>query len=316
MLSSTAQEGTKKEANQPPKRTSCSCLNAAKMLLAALPSIVFGAFTVIFTLQQNLTARENRKQDQAQATEQNIRSTFENYVHDISALLLDRKFNKSDPEHLLYIRIKTMAVLRHVDPYRRHDIIWFLYESRLLRGDRPAYERLNLHGCDLSGIQFIGRPGAILQMPYLYLPGVYAPDIVFKWCNITSAVFDGSYLKNAKIFNSFIVRASFSQVYASGFSIGDLILHENSFQSAILRGMEFASGVDVFGWVDLTNADLLDSFRSSAADLNTSSFEHPLVSFRNARFFDGSFGPIDQSNKILNGDAEEMVSKHESLSHS
>ncbi|UJR14510.1 hypothetical protein I4U23_001506 [Adineta vaga] len=51
-------------------------LEIIKLLLAAFSSVVFGVFTIIFTVQQNITANENRKQDQKQADEQSIRTTF------------------------------------------------------------------------------------------------------------------------------------------------------------------------------------------------------------------------------------------------
>ncbi|CAF1449843.1 unnamed protein product [Adineta steineri] len=98
------------------------CLNIIKLILAAFPSIIFGGFTIIFTLQQNHVSNENRKQDQLQADELNIRKTFETYIDHVSILLVDHKFNRSNPEHLLYLRVKTLTALRHVDVNRKTDL--------------------------------------------------------------------------------------------------------------------------------------------------------------------------------------------------
>ena len=156
-LTSTSRMISSEIAANPANAKDSRCLNISNMVLAALPTIAFGVFTIIFTMQQNRAANENRKQDQQQADEQSIRVTFENYINDISKLLLDLNFNRSNTEHLLHIRVKTMTVLRYVDANRKRDIVLFLYESRLLRSDMPASERLNLIGADLGELQFIGR---------------------------------------------------------------------------------------------------------------------------------------------------------------
>ncbi|CAF4050618.1 unnamed protein product [Rotaria sp. Silwood1] len=286
-----------------------ACLNINKMILAALPSIVFGVFTIIFTLQQNQAARENRKQDQQQADELSVRTTFENYINDISTLLLNRKFNRSNPEHLLHIRVKTMTVLRHVDANRKRDVILFLYESRLLRSDQPDNERLSLVDGNLSDVHFIGTLSALLQLSHLYIPGIYAPNIIFDRCQLDLAIFDGAFMPNAKIIDSAIFNTSFDRVYAPDLTMGDVIFYQNNFQGAILHRMNFASGIDIFGTVDMTNADMLDSFTSQQTTINVSVFAHPFLILRNARLSNASFGPINDSNLVIDGGAEETVCK-------
>ncbi|CAF3981239.1 unnamed protein product [Rotaria magnacalcarata] len=311
MPSSFTQNLVHSEVNRSSKPKSCSCLNITKMILAALPTLVFGVFTTVFALQQNQAARENRKQDQLQAEEKNIRSSFENFIDDISALLLDRKFNRSNPEHLLHIRIKAMIVLGNVDANRKVAIIWFLYESHLLRADRPVNERLHLNGTDLSNLQFIGRPTSLHSLFYLYLPGVYASNITFQWCNLVGAVFNDAVMPNAKILHSLIYNTSFHQIYAPGLILGDLVLYGNNFHGAILHRAEFASGIDIFGEVDLTNSDLLHSFRAQQLVSDANIFAYRSVNYRNARLSDGSFGPIDESNLVINGGAEDTCQSEE-----
>ncbi|CAF4197515.1 unnamed protein product, partial [Adineta steineri] len=46
-------------------------LNIIKLLLAALPTVAFGVFTIVFTLQQDASAKATREQDQQQADETN-----------------------------------------------------------------------------------------------------------------------------------------------------------------------------------------------------------------------------------------------------
>ncbi|CAF1435568.1 unnamed protein product [Adineta steineri] len=255
------------------------CLNIIKLILAAFPSIIFGGFTIIFTIQQNHVSNENRKQDQLQADELNIRKTFETYIDHVSILLVDHKFNRSNPEHLLYLRVKTLTALRHVDVNRKRDIILFLHESRLIRN-------------------------APYQLDYIYLPGIYAPNIVFSWCSLKYAVFDHASMSNAQILNSTISYSSFYQINAPNAIIGDIIFHRNNFSNAILIGTHFSG---IIGWkegVFLTNADLFVSYTFEESALNFHNYDINSLNFQNLRFPDGSFRSIDSSNLIVDGGAE------------
>ena len=277
------------------------------MILAAFPSIIFGIFTIVFTIQQNHVANENRRQDQQQADEHNIRTTFENYIDHVSALFLDKKFERNNTEHLLHLRVKTLTVLRHVDVSRKRDIILFLYESRLIRSDMPDNERLNLNSADLHDVQFLGSSGAPVQLDYLYLPGSYAPNIVFSWCRLENAVFDNASISNAKIINSTIANSSFRRIYAPDLTIGDVMLHQNNFTEAVLVRTYFISAIAWREGIDMTNADLLGSYTPYKSPIDFNHLDNHLFIFRNTRFPDGSFRSIDSSNLIVDGGAEEGV---------
>ncbi|CAF1496397.1 unnamed protein product, partial [Adineta steineri] len=252
-------------------------------------------------------SNENRKQDQLQADELNIRKTFETYIDHVSILLVDHKFNRSNPEHLLYLRVKTLTALRHVDVNRKRDIILFLHESRLIRSDIPDTERLNLISADLQNVQFLGSPDTPYQLDYIYLPGIYAPNIVFSWCSLKYAVFDHASMSNVQILNSTISYSSFYQINAPNAIIGDIIFHRNNFSNAILIGTHFAG---IIGWkegVFLTNADLFVSYTFEESALNFHNYDINSLNFQNLRFPDGSFRSIDSSNLIDDGGAEKGV---------
>jgi uncharacterized protein YjbI with pentapeptide repeats len=296
----------------PSKEKDSHCVKVIKILLAALPSVIFGVFTIIFTIQQNQTANENRIQDQNQADEQNIRSTFENYIDDISELLLNTKFTRSNSEHLLHIRVKTLTVLRYVDAGRKRDIILFLYESGLLRSDARPNERLHLTDANLNGIEFVGSSLKPIQLDHLYLPGVYLPNAIFHWCILDYAVFDNSSMSNAKIINSSISHASFRRVYAPDSTMGDLIFHHNNFSGAIVVRTTFVGGGDWKEGNDFTNVDLLDSYGSRGELMMFYDTPRNIMIASNTRSGDGSFYDVDSSELIIDGGAELGVS---SLQH-
>ena len=289
------------------KSKSCSCVTTAKILLAALPSIVFGVFTILFTLQQQQASEKNRQQDQKQTDERNIRSTYENYISDISALLLDRKFNRSNPDHLLHIRVKTLSVLRYVDAQRKRDVILFLYDSHLIRTDRPEYARLNLRGADLSDVQFIGTSANKYELHDLYLPGVHAPNILFHWSQLNNAVFDGASMSNGQFIYCTIPNASFHGIYAPDLLMGDMIFMNNSIRNSNIHRFRLTGAYAVFDTLDLSNVDMLNANQDRSESPSRTMLTSPQIIIRNTRLPDGSFGPIDESDLVRDGGGEISV---------
>lgn len=108
-----------------------------KLLISAVPSLVFGVFTVIFTIQQNAFSKATRELEQRQAIEQRKQSLFDNCINVISDLLVNPHFNRSDAQHLRPLREKILMTLRQVDPMHKRDLILFLYTNELIRNDIP-----------------------------------------------------------------------------------------------------------------------------------------------------------------------------------
>ncbi|CAF4554113.1 unnamed protein product, partial [Rotaria sp. Silwood2] len=126
-----------------------------KLILAVVPSIAFGVFTVVFTLQQNAFAAVAREQDQYQASEQRKQAIFDNCIDVISEILLSPNFNRSNVDHLQPIQVKVITALRRLDSPHKRDIIFYLYANKLIRGDFPLEFRLDLRGADLSEVEFM-----------------------------------------------------------------------------------------------------------------------------------------------------------------
>ncbi|UJR17588.1 hypothetical protein I4U23_004484 [Adineta vaga] len=97
-------------------------IHICKLILIALPSIIFGILTIILTLQQNNFQQLIQKQDQEQIHEENLRLIYQNYIN-ISNILFKKNFQSNE----------SFSSKSH--------IILFLYETHLLRSDVPL--RLN-----------------------------------------------------------------------------------------------------------------------------------------------------------------------------
>jgi hypothetical protein len=128
------------------------CLNFCKLLFAASPTIVFGLFTIIFTLQQESSAKATREQNQRQEDETNRRIIFKEYIDDMTNLLLNRADNQTIDKTLRHIRVQTLTVLPNLDVNRKRNVIVFLYENQLLRSD--VLPNVDLHGANLNGLRF------------------------------------------------------------------------------------------------------------------------------------------------------------------
>ena len=274
-----------------------------KLSLAALPTIIFGIFTIVFTLQQDASARATRQQDQHQADETNRRIIFKEYIDAVQGLLLEEHFHENQSKLLLIVRMHTLTVLRHLDGHRKRDVILFLYENGLLRHDRPP--NVDLRGANLNEIKFVRSSTEACDLGYLYLPGVYAEKIVFNGCSLEGAIFENSSLVGARFDACYLMRSSFSNANLTRSQFHDSQLYATNFTDAVLVESSMESGF--FQQVDFTNADLhrnciSDQLLNPVANGGT----FPNI-FLNTRFPNGSFSEIDTKNLATDGRAEPLV---------
>ncbi len=276
-----------------------------RLLISTLPSIIFGVFTVVFTLQQNSSSRATREQDQRYADAQSKRAIFDNYIDIISERLLNPQFNRSDYEHLQTIRVKTLTTLRHLDRNYKKEIILFLYENNLIRSTLPIEKRLDLDGADLSdGIQFRRSITNRCILNHLYLSGVFASNILFDGCELEQSIFDRSILSQSQFINCSLENSSFIESFLHQTNFHNTDLDRTNFTGAILTETTFFNGI--FQQVDLTNADL---FQSNLTDKQLQIFFNTTKKniLFNTCFPNGSFSYIDSKQLVKNGGAELQV---------
>ncbi|UJR07448.1 hypothetical protein I4U23_011734 [Adineta vaga] len=269
-------------------------LNLLKILLAALPTIVFGVFTIVFTIQQNASARATREQDQRQADETNRRVIFKEYIDDMKELLLDENFKENSYKSLLHMRVQTLTALRNLDADRKHDIILFLYENHLIRHDKSP--NIELHGADLTDVKFGKSSIEICDLTNISLPGISAQNIQFDGCLLTQARFNNALMSNAKFHSCQLAYVNFVKTNLTNAQFCDNQLYYANFTNALLTRTSIKGGV--FQNVDLINTDLYKS------DINDQLL-YPLTNggvmpnrFCNMRFPNGSFSKISNRNLV------------------
>ena len=284
-------------------KASIRWMKVSQLFLAVIPPIIFGIFPIVFTMQQDASARAMREQDQRQADEINRRILFKEYIDDIKEILLNRNIDENLEKSLLYIRIQTLTVLRQLDPSRKRDLILFLYESRLLRHDQ--YPRIDLSGADLNGLALTKSFAHACHLPSLYLPGIYAENLILEGCYLESAIFDNASMGAAR-FDS----CNLAYVKLSNTNLTRAQLWNNNMYSANLTGASLVQSsirYGVFQSIDLTNADL---YNSDIADSLINPLEYGGITANivvNTRYPNGSFSIINEQDLIIDGQADLIV---------
>lgn len=296
---------TTKNSGERRKKKRLKCFLFSKIILAALPTIVFGAFTVVFTIQQDISEKNRREQDQRIADETNQRIIFKEYIDDMKELLFESDSNNISRRSLLQIEIQTLTVLKALDHNRKREVIRFLYRNRLIR--RSSVNRVSLRGADLSNLRFGQSLTESCDFPELYLPGIYGQNIVFKECLLWGADFSEAIMPSAEFDRCLLSPSNFQYANLSG-----SILHSNHLLFANFTG------------ANLTFSTITDGFFQSV-DASNVDFHHSRINFDltervpievvspnnllNTRFPNGSFVQVDQSEIIPEARSPPTVKK-------
>ncbi|CAF1638938.1 unnamed protein product, partial [Rotaria sordida] len=271
-----------------------------RVIISILPTIIFGVFTVTFTVQQNDFFRKTREQDVLVADAQNKRLIFDNYIDVISDRLLSSQFRRNNSEHLLTIRAKTLTALRHLDAHYKSEIIFFLYENKLIREDVPEAERLDLDGADLTSVRFTRSSTRRCILPNLYLPGVVALDIVFDGCRLMDSVFNGGTFNRSQFISCSLGQTQFIDTSLDYATFLGSDLDGVNFKGTLLTNTKF---LDTFVQnLTLINTDMLGS-NMNDSDIILPYTERPNYII-NTRFPNGSFSNIDSKQLVIDGGAE------------
>ncbi|CAF3981015.1 unnamed protein product [Adineta steineri] len=273
-----------------------ACWNWSRILLSACLPLVLGVFTIIFAIQQNSISIANREQDRRQAIVLRQQVMYDAYIKDISKLLLDPSFNRSNRQQLNYVGFKTIDVLRHLSKIQKRDVVFFLHNHDLIRKDKPESQRVSLNGADLTDAHFIRSKSMNCDLRNISLGSVLASNIVFERCDITYVGFENSLMVGAKFIGSFMHGVTFFKANLVDAIFDGNIMYEITFSHASLVNLKF------FGMkpttADFTNADLLNS------DLTPEFLSDTRLIISNTRYPNGSFSVVSDTQLINDGGAE------------
>jgi uncharacterized protein YjbI with pentapeptide repeats len=203
------------------------------------------------TFQQGRVSDANRKQQKETelqvATDNQREAALQAYTDKMSELLLHEQLRDSAEEDEVrkIARVRTLTVLRGLDPIRKTSVIQFLIESGLIDKDTCV---ISLSDADLSGTNL---SNAILS-------GATLIDANLSAADLTAADLSGAKLIRAKL-----IRAKLSFVVLSGADLSYASLNNASLVVANLNGATLK--LATLGYATLIDANLSGANLSNAS---------------------------------------------------
>lgn len=281
-----------------------------KLFLSASIPLMIGIFTLVTTLQQQKLSTLQREQDKTDARllrEQSEQHTarlqkdniYSTYLDEVTKLLM----SSNETKRLVYIRAKTLVSLQKLNADRRKNVLLFLYESELIyhNPQKPMTSLLKVDSADFNGVSFEGTDESICSFKFLYLTHAYLSNASFISCYIDYSNFSSTIMHNTVFFKSLLFRTSFKFALLDKADFSSAKFYQTNFSGASLVGCNFTDAHWVNQAVDFTSANL------TGAIISNKLLERSTL--KNALLPNGTWGPIQTKNLVLNGDAELGVSK-------
>lgn len=224
---------------------------------------------------RELEVEERRRKRELETEDQRAQdAALQSYLDQMGALLGE---GLGTPEERTadrtVARARTLTVLRRLDAPRKGDVVQFLYEAGLIRGERPVVglADANLIGVGLSGTREFGEYGSVslarleevnLEGALLFdarLAGAYMSDARLSLAEMGGASLLQARLRGADLSVARLRGADLVGADLEGANLGNADLSGAKLKEAKLGGASLAGatlhGVDLAG-ADLGGADL------------------------------------------------------------
>ncbi|CAF1542387.1 unnamed protein product [Rotaria magnacalcarata] len=272
--------------------------------------VMLGVFTVVTTIHQQKTAREQRLEDLNESRHQRLedlnesryqRLQEENHQRDLATIVIDvaNMFKKnngsltSDNVTATIARVKALTTFRQLDAQRNIQIIRFLYESGQLTktAQRPSLDLSTAKFCNMDFRELAVNEK---QLDELSLTGVALLNATFEDIEISNSNFANIQLNNVNFSLGTLhaIKFSFSRFNDVNLSYGQL--RNVNFSSSVLVNVNFSfvSMFEVqlpliqlkhgnFSFVVLFNGDFssarLENVNFSGARLNNIDFSSTVL---------------------------------------
>jgi uncharacterized protein YjbI with pentapeptide repeats len=245
------------------------------MDLLLLPLVLAGG-VLLLTLSrrqvERLRSEQNASTEREIASDQQKEEAIQAYFDRMADLILKEKLSKYSPEEVKTVaRIRTLTVLRSLDPRRKGRILMFLKDSGLI--DREAV--IDLCGADLSGAF-----AAFVNLGRINLGEANLSGADLQGAGLAKSYLGGANLQGANLAGANLAGADLFEADLSGADLSNARLNEANLNGADLRSSKLneanLSDADLSG-VNLSVGDLiganlhgakLDGVRLAGADLS------------------------------------------------
>jgi uncharacterized protein YjbI with pentapeptide repeats len=242
------------------------------MELLLFPLLFGSGFFLVYRLQRD-TARWRAALDLEIATGSQQESALQAYVDRISELLIKEKLSRFSTDEIRNVaRLRTLTLLRGLDPKRKSRALLFLKESALI--EREAV--IDLCGADLRGV----------SVPSTHLSRVNLGEANLNEADLRSTQLKKAYLSGTQLRGADLRGADLSGADLFGADLSGADLTRATLSGANLTGANL-SGCRLDG-ADLSKADLSGvHLRVNAAPGN----EIARTELKKARSLDGAILP-------------------------
>lgn len=285
-ITNTSKENFAATISQPSK----SLWDWFQLLAVLAIPIVVGLGAAWYTAQQGRVSDRENKDNQRE-------TALQAYIDKMSELLLEKNLRESGPDDEVrkIARVRTLTVLRGLDPVRKGSLLRFLYESSLIRWDINN-SIVDLKDADLSSanLTYANLSDAFLQGNIALSKTWMSRDDAR--INLQKAKLSGVILKGAILRGARLCEADLSGAYLSRVDLIGTHLHKANLQGAKLRATLLQSaditeadlGEANLHLADLTGADLSGANLKGATGITVEKLEQQVKSLKGATMPDGS----------------------------
>lgn len=168
--------------------------------------------TILAAILTNLYSNRQNETELAIASEKQRKDDLQAYIDKISELLLEKHLRESKPDDEVrkIAWVRTMTVLRGLDPIRKGSVLQFLYESGLISGDKDKVV-IHLQEADLNGA----------NLTRIFLNGVNLSradlnEAILHRTKLTNTILEFADLRGANIREADHIRCDLSRADLSG----------------------------------------------------------------------------------------------------
>lgn len=264
-------------SNSQMKQSHLTKFQFLKLLSALALPLAVAIFTAITTVQNRQIAYANRQQDLLQAEDDQRQTFFVDYINDISRYRDKHIGNLTNNAHrLLYIRTKTLTILRKLDIERKQYLLLFLVESSLLFEGQFSL----LQGANFTGIHLYQYECSFRN---LILAGVIFANVSFINCVFENVTFSGVDFRHAILTKSIFYQSRFQFCQVDYADFAHSFISETSFTTTSLAFANFYQAK--LDYVQINNVNLsranclLDSTYTNHVDIRNSRLPNETLSF-------------------------------------
>jgi large-conductance mechanosensitive channel len=213
-------------SRSPPTITRTETYQPGKTLWDWLQLLIIPLALAVIAILFN---RSERKNQQRIASDNQQEAALQEYIKEMSELLLHENLRESKPEDEVrkIARTRTLTILHPLDPERKGSILQFLYEAGLIIGDRDKVV-IHLQGADLNGA----------RLTRIFLNGVNLSRVdlneaMLYRAILTNAILEFADLRGANIREADLIRCDLSNADLTEADLSGAILIGANLRGAI-----------------------------------------------------------------------------------